>query len=58
MNDGYSIITIRRKNKTVTVWLTDILETPNGKRVQEDGEPYKFLLELNACMTFRDLMNY
>lgn len=58
MNDGYSLITIRRGNGTVAVWLDDIIKTPNGERVQEYGEPNKYCLKNNACMTFRELMNY
>ena len=58
MNDGYSLITIRRGSGTVTVWLDDIIDTPNGERVQEYGEPNKYCLKVNACMTFRELMNY
>ena len=58
MNDGYSLITIRRGSGTVAVWLDDIIATPNGERVQEYGEPNKYCLKVNACMTFRDLMNY
>ena len=58
MNDGYSLITIRRRNETVAVWLDDIIDTPNGEKVQEYGEPNKYCLKDNACMTFRDLINY
>ena len=57
MNDGYSYITIRRNNKTVAVWLDDILNTPNGETVQEYGEP-KYSLKDNVGMTFRELINY
>ena len=35
MNDGYSLITIRRRKETVGVWLEDIIDTPNGEKVQE-----------------------
>lgn len=57
MNDGYSLITIRRRNETVGVWLEDIIDTPNGERVQEyTGDVYS--LKTKACMTFRELMNY
>ncbi len=57
MNDGYSIITIRRRNETVAVWLNDIINTPNGEKVQE-YETEKYSLRKNTCMTFRDMMNY
>ncbi len=57
MNDGYSIITIRRRNETVAVWLNDIINTPNGEKVQEH-ETEKYSLKKNTCMTFRDMMNY
>ena len=42
MNDGYSLITIRHRNETVAVWLDDIIDTPNGEKVQEYGEPNKY----------------
>lgn len=57
MNDGYSIITIRRRNETVAVWLNDIINTPNGEKVQE-REIEKYSLKKNTCMTFREMMNY
>ena len=58
MNDGYSLITIRRRNETVAVWLEDILETPNSEKVQEYGEREVYSLKERTCLTFRDLMNY
>lgn len=57
MNDGYSLITIRRRNETVGVWLEDIITTPNGEKVQEH-EITMYSLKKGALMTFRELMNY
>lgn len=57
MNDGYSFITIRRRNESVTVWLDDIINTPNGEKVQEGGN-IKYEKFKNECLTFRELMNY
>lgn len=57
MNDGYSIITIRRRNCTVGVWLEDIIATTNGDRVPEH-EITLYSLKNGALMTFRELMNY
>ena len=58
MNDGYSFITIRRRNETVAVYLDDILNTQNGDRVQKYGNPNKYSLRDNACMSYRELMSY
>lgn len=57
MNDGYSFITIKRYNKTVTVWLDEIINTTNGEKVQESGS-IKYEKFKNECLTFRELMNY
>lgn len=57
MNDGYSIITIKRYNETVMVWLEDIINTPNGEKVEEYVEN-KFSLATYSFMTFKELMNY
>lgn len=57
INDGYSFITIRRSRETVAVWLDDILNTPNGEKVQEYKEP-RFQLDRYTCMTFKELINY
>ena len=57
MNDGYSFITIKRYNETVMVWLSDIIDTPNGEKVEEYVEN-KFSLATYNFMTFKELMNY
>lgn len=64
MNDGHQFITIKRYNNTYIVYLSDILETRNGKKVPEYEETYKYQANtigiLCGCksMTFTDLMNY
>lgn len=58
MNDGYVFITIKRRNEAVSVWLEDIIETPNGNKVKEYGDPSKYCRKEKACITFRELMNY
>ncbi len=57
MNDGYSFITIKRYNKTVCVWLDEIISTTNGQKVQECGT-VKYEKFRNECLTYRQLMNY
>lgn len=64
MNDGNSFITIKRYGREYIVYLEDIIETQNGKKVVEYEETYKYqtdtLRRLCNCktMTFTDLMNY
>lgn len=57
MNDGYQFITIKRYNKTVCVWLDEIISTTNGQKVQECGT-VKYEKFRNECLTYRQLMNY
>lgn len=57
MNDGYSFITIKRYNKTVCVWLDEIISTTNGQKVQEYGM-FKCESLRSECLTYRQLMNY
>ena len=57
MNEGYSFITIKRYNKTVCVWLDEIISTTNGQKVQERGT-VKYEKFRNECLTYRQLMNY
>ena len=57
MNDGYSFITIKRYNKTVCVWLDEIISTTNGQKVQE-CRTVKYEKFRNECLTYRQLMNY
>lgn len=58
MNDGYSFITIKRCNEEVSVWLDDILETPNGNKVVEYGKCICESFKEQQGITYRRLMNY
>lgn len=58
MNDGISFINIKRNNEEVSVWLDDILETPNGKKVVEYGKCIYESFKEQQSITYRDLMNY
>ena len=58
MNDGYSFIVIKRYNGFVSVWLDDIINTPNGEKVTEYSEPKFHLVSNTNYMTFMELMNY
>ncbi len=58
MNDGYSFITIKRCNEIVSVYLDDILSTPNGNKVAEYEEQNTYELPEGTCMSFKELLNY
>lgn len=58
MNDGYSFITIKRYNEEVSVWLDDIIDTPNGNKVVEYGKCICQSFKKQQGITYRELMNY
>ncbi len=58
MNDGYSFITIKRYNETVTVWIDDIINTPNGNKIDEYKELKRETSKNSYSLTYRELMNY